>query len=243
MKKKILLIICSIVMTAAMTACSSKKEEVSITSEPGVLKVGIVDGKDRYAHKDEGNPAGIEADIAEIVAEDTDYELRFFMVDSEQALFSGMMSGKYDLGFGRITDTDKRIGALEISDSYGKGGLFLVTPRYNYMDCLTTMQMGTIGVSEQAEGIKDEVDGIESSVTEVYTVAAEAGEDIKSGKIAAALVSEREAVQVINDKLQAQELVNTPKERYVALLPKGSTLKQWVNNAITEYKFNSNEEK
>lgn len=242
MKKKLSLIICIVILSSLFSACGEKNEEVSEVREPGILKVGIVNGNDRYARVEDGSTVGIEAGIAEIVAQNSEYELQITLVENEQALFTGMMNGKYDLGFGRITDNDGRMANLDISSYYGRGGLFLLTPRYNYMDCITTVPTGTIGISQQAGGLSDEVDGIETANTELYPDISSIADDINSGVISAALVSEREAVKMINDELQAQALVNSPRERYVALLPNGSPLRSKVNSAISEYRLGKFEE-
>ena len=130
-----------------------------------------------------------------------------------------------------------------MSAGYGKGGLFLVTPRNNYMDCLSVMQSGTLGVSSQAEALKDEVEGIDSIVTETYTNGQQLRDDIVSGKILAGLVSEREAVSMTGEKVQAQELLNSPKETYVAVMPKGSSLVNTVNSAISKYRLSGTGDK
>jgi ABC-type amino acid transport substrate-binding protein len=229
-------------MTVCLASCGGGNADVPGTAEEGILKVGIVNGNDRFARDESGVPVGMEADIARITAENGGYALQLSVLDSEQALFSGIMNGEYDLCFGRIADTDQRIASLTASSSYGKGGLFLVTPKYNYMDCLTELQNGTIGYTAQAAGLLDEVDGIQTAVTSAYADLKLIGGDISSGTILAALVSEREAVSLVSNTVQAQELINSPKENYVALMPQGSPLKEEVNKAISQYRMQKTEE-
>ncbi|MBQ7463988.1 MAG: transporter substrate-binding domain-containing protein [Lachnospiraceae bacterium] len=235
--KKFIAMVLIISLAAAVVGCGAKKQEASPTAESGVLKVGIVDGKDRFAADLSGAPVGIEADIAKLVADEGGYAIQFESCESTGALLHGVQSGEIDLGFGRIEETDKRLGDFTTSAGYGKGGLFLVTPRNNYMDCLSMMQSGTLGVSSQAEPLKDEVEGIDSITTETYTNGQQLRDDIVSGKILAGLVSEREAVSMVGEKVQAQELLNSPKETYVAVMPKGSSLADTVNLAVSKYRI------
>lgn len=244
MKRSLILVLSAAAVISALTGCGKEKaEEVPATSEPGILKVAIVDGNDRYASNVSGAPVGIEADIAKIVADTGGYTAQLSLVGSEDAMLSGVMNGDYDLGFGRITDTDERLEVMSISNSYGKGGLYLVTPKYNYMDCLTLMQTGTLGVSTQAAPLRDEIEGGADLIKENYSSIPQMAADITSGTLLAGLVSEREAVSMINDKIQAQELINSPKENYVAVMPKNSPLVTTVNNAIGQYKQNQSQKK
>ena len=239
MRLKRIGIILSMIMTAAVIcACGKGEGKTEATASPGVLRVGIVNGEDRFASNVAGAPVGIEADIAKLVAEGGGYSIQFGMVDNTETLLTGLMNGEYDVAFGRMTQTDQRISTLTVSDVYGKGGLFLVTPKYNYMDCISIMQNGTLGISPQADPIKDEVEGIDSIVKVAYPSLDQLGKDIASGAVLAGLTSEREAVGLIDDTLQAQELLASPKEEYVAVMPQGSQLKDTVNEAIRQYKLN-----
>lgn len=238
MRKPITLLFTLVLAASLLTACGGgKKEEVPATSEPGILKVAVVNGNDRFTQNISGAPDGIEAEIAKRVADAGGYAVQFTMTENEEAMINGVANGEYDLGFGRIPDTDTRISGLTVSAGYGRGGLFLVTPKNNYMDCLTLMQTGTLGISVKAEPLKDEVDGAEEIATQSYLNIAEMGPDIVSGTILAGLVNEREALSLISDEVQAQELINSPKETYVALMPAGSPLVDSVNSVIGQYKI------
>lgn len=239
MRKKSIQVILGLTLAAMLLAgCGSKKEETGATANPGILRVGIVNGGDRYANSISGAPVGIEPDIANLVADTGGYAIQFSVQDDTDALIAGLRNGEYDLVFGRIPQTDQRIVGLPTSNSYGKGGFFLLTPRYNYMDCLTAMQGGTLGISTQTDPLKDEVEGIDGIVKETYPSLEQLGKEVASGELLAGLVSEREAVALIDDSLQAQELLNSPKEEYVAVMPEGSKLKDTVNEAINQYKLN-----
>ena len=238
MKKTLLgIMIMSLISASLLTGCGGKKAEVPATSEEGILKVGIVDGKDRFAKSEAGAPVGIEAELAKRVADAGGYAIRLTIVDDSDALLSGMLNGEYDLGFGRITDTDQRIGNLNVSIPYGKGCLYLATPKRNYMNCLSAVQSGTIGVSTRADAIKDEISGIDSIVNQPYTDVSLMAGDIAEGNLLAGLVTEREAISMINDRVQAQELLNSPRESYVALTPDGSPLMETVNGTIEKYRM------
>ncbi len=239
--KKPAVILLSIALSAGLlTSCGGgTKEEVPATSEEGVLKVAIVNGNDRFARDISGAPEGIEADIAKLVADAGGYAVRLTVAESADAMISGVQNGDYDLGFGRIADTDERISGMAVSACYGKGGLFLATPKYNYMDCLTLMQTGTLGVSKSAEPLMDQVEGAADIAKENYNSVSELASSIANGTVLAGLVSEREAASMINENVQVQELINSPREQYVAVMPAGSPLAGTVNSVIGQYKVDN----
>ncbi len=236
--KKTGMILGMIISAALLAACGKGSGKTEATADPGILRVGIVNGEDRFASNVAGAPVGIEADIAKLVADGGGYSIQFGMVNDTDALLTGLMNGEYDLAFGRIPQTDPRISTLTSSAVYGKGGLFLVTPKYNYMDCISIMQAGTLGISPLTDPIKDEVEGIDAIVKVAYPSLDQMGNDIASGTILAGLANEREAMGLIGDTLQAQEVLSSPKEEYVAVMPQGSPLKTTVNDAIKQYKLN-----
>jgi len=238
MKNKLLQIITITILSAALlTGCGGGKKKVPATAEEGILKVGIVDGKDRFAKNESGAPAGIEADLARRIAEKGGYAIQLSMVNTSDDLLTGMINGEYDLGFGRLTDTDQRLGNLSVSIPYGKGCLYMATPKRNYMNCLTSVQTGTLGVSARAEGVKDDVKGIDGIVNQPYTDISLMAQDIVNGNILAGLVTEREAISMIGDNIQAQELIDSPRESYVAVVPQGSPLLDTVNGVIGDYRM------
>ena len=105
MKKPISIIamLCTAILSASLlTSCGGGSSKVPATMQEGVLKVGIVNGGDRFANSMAGAPVGIEADIANRVADVGGYAIQFSMVDTSDALLAGMLNGEYDLGFGRI---------------------------------------------------------------------------------------------------------------------------------------------
>ncbi|MBO6112921.1 MAG: transporter substrate-binding domain-containing protein [Lachnospiraceae bacterium] len=235
--KRLKTVILIISLAALFSGCTAEAEDVPATSEAGILKVGIVNGNDRFTSDSAGSPTGAEGDVARLAAGEGGYAVQFEFCDNTGDLLKGIQEGRFDLGFGRIAETDKRLDDFTVSAGYGKGSLFLVTPRNNYMDCLTIMQTGTLGVSAQAEPLEDEVEGIGNVVTETYTNGKQLRDDIASGKIIAGLVSEREAVLLAGDSVQAQELISSPKETYVAVMPKGSPLLETVNAAVSKYRI------
>ena len=238
MKRKPLnLLLFTILAALFLSGCGGKKADIPATSEEGILKVGIVDGKDRFGKNEAGAPVGIEAELAKKIAAKGGYALQLTMAESSDDLLAGMLEGRYDLGFGRISDTDQRIGNLSVSIPYGKGCLYLATPKRNYMNCLTSVHTGTLGISVRAEDIKDSVKGIDGIVSQPYTDISLMSQDIANGNILAGLVTEREALSMIGDKVQAQELLDSPRESYVALLPGGSPLIDTVNGVIGEFRL------
>ena len=236
MKRFLSVLMCALLSGALLTACGRGGSSGSPqTITPGVLNVVILDGKDRYATSDGTGVSGIEADLAGSVAETLGLNLQVTPVEDMDTFFSGISNGQYDLGFGRIPETDLRNASMTVSRTYGRGSIYLVTPRYDYMTSLNQMTIGKVGVSMSVEPIADRVSGIEAVEREGFTDTGSLSAAILSGDIGAALVNEREAVSLISEDLQAQELYGSPTESYVAIMPPSSGLKSTVDSVIGEY--------
>ena len=235
MKKILSVLLCALLSGALITGCGGSKQAASQTVAPGVLNVVILDGKDRYATSDGTNVTGIEADLAGSVAETLGLNLQVTPVEDSDAFFAGLSNGQYDLGFGRIPETDLRNPSMTVSRSYGRGSVYILTPRYDYMTSLNQMTIGKVGISLSVEPLADRVSGIDAVERESFTDLNALSAAVLSGDIGAALVNEREAVSLISEDLQAQELYGSPTESYVAVMPPSSGLKNTVDNVIGAY--------
>ncbi len=236
MGKKILKTLIAAALSAAMlTGCGGSADKKPVTVTEGILSVAFVDGEDRYTSSVSGAPEGIEADIARRAADSLGVSLQCTMADDLTMLFTGLQNGQYDLIFGRIPDTNPMLAGMSVSRSYGRGSLYLVTQKYDYMNSLTELSSGTVGVSVSAEALASKVPGLDALTRESYPNTETLAEAVRNGTVTVALVNEREAVEMISDNLQAQELFGGPVESYVAVMPASSPLADAVNGAIGSY--------
>lgn len=239
MNKKIVSVFAALCLAAGLLAGCGGGGETQALREAGVLHACFVKAKDRYTFEQNGAVTGVEMQIAQNLAKSLGAQLEYDLAEDNNSFFEKMSSGEYDIGFGRTPNTDIRLSGLAVSSSYGRGGLFLITRKNNYMDSLSMMELGIIGVSTQADSLYDEVEGTDGFQKKEFDTLDELRDAVAQGDITAGLTTEREALSIIsNGGVQAQELINTPMESYVAVLPTGTKLKSAADGAVNDYYLN-----
>ncbi len=217
-----------------LMGCGGQEKEATVME--GLLRVGFFDGGDRFTSNESGIPRGIEADIAEKVVEDTGLSKQFKIYKNMEELYGALRNSELDIIFARIPETEGGLSEFQVSDAYGSGSLFLVTPRYNYMNDLSLIRGGQVGVTANVEPIADRVQGADSVALDNYDALTDLVEDVAAGNLDAGIVNEREAVKLLTvNKVQVQELFRSPRESYVAALQKNSSFTDAVNTAIYSF--------
>ncbi|MBO6132946.1 MAG: transporter substrate-binding domain-containing protein [Lachnospiraceae bacterium] len=237
MKKTVAILICVGMVAALIVGCGGQANNSQAQAVPGVLRVGFLNGNDRFTGDVGGAPAGIEANIAQRIATNGGLSQQFAVVDDTARLFQGLESGEFDVVFGRIPSTESYLSNFAVSNYYETAPLFIVTPKYNYMNDLNILETGTVGVTIKVEPLYAQVSGSDKYPMQSYDDLTLLMEDIKSGRVSAGIVNEREAVDMmVDDGLQVQGLYNSPKESYVAAMQNNSSFVDAVNTAIYEYR-------
>lgn len=249
--------ICAICLLAAALSCAAGCSRKGGTGQAenavadGVLTVGIIDGEDIYARKEGEEFIGIEprlmgrlADgLAESMGEGAEISIKYIEAEDTDNLLQLLDSKEADIVLGRLADSDSYSQRYVISESYGNGGLYLITKRYNYMDTLAGYPKGVIGISAGVSaGLRIEIPGVDEVTVVDYADISQARDDLLEGVINAAVCTEREAMSLLagetpgSARIQAQELLQGPREEYVALLAAGQKeLAGSLNQAINLY--------
>lgn len=237
MKKLSAVFLCACLALSLLTSCggSSGASEQGQTAETGILNVAIISGDDRFAGYVDGTLTGIEIELANGMARTMGVTPQLTVIEDVNEFFTGVSNGRFDIGFGRIPETDPRNSGLTVSRTYGRGSVFIVAPKFEYMNGLEQISGAKVGLSFSVEPLADRIRGIEQVERESFTDMEGLSAAVMSGAVRAALVNEREAMSLISDNLQAQELYASPTETYVAIMPANSKLKGAVDEAISQY--------
>jgi len=227
------------VLVPVCAACSRQEksgEEAADAAADGVLQVGIINGEDAYAAAADGDAgddmddgsgkrfAGIEPEIMGRLGEKLGVSIEYVEAADRKELMQMLDSGAVEVAAGRLTERDEYSGSYLASRDYGKKGFYLLTKRYNYADTLAVFQDAAVGVSDEiAAASLLSIPCMENTTQVSYGNMAAVPGDIEEGLIRAAVCTEREALALLKSgsSLQAQEIVGSPKEAYVFLLPIG----------------------
>lgn len=225
-----------LVIVLLLSSCSFFNEEKEVTTDPidkGMINVGVIDGGDRFLTKSDGSYLGIEIDIAKEVAGD----VKFIEGKSQKNLIEMLLSNEIDVAAGRFVEGVEYHKDLMISRNYGKGGYFLLTKEGIYLDNLGSMEGENVAISENVKMVQEIADS-EKVTLKSFEDIRMIPEEIREGRIRAAVMTEREAISLIKTEegVQAQEMSSSPREAYVYLIHKGhNKLLERVNEKIVNY--------
>ncbi len=239
LKRMLVSCLCLALSLSFFAGCGSKSSEVESAVADGVLQVGILLGDDRFAALEEGVYVGVEPELMNRLAESLGVGVTFCEYDSAANLFLALEEGSIDVAIGRIPLASEYAERYLTSSEYGRGGIYLLTQKYDYTDTLAGFADETVGISVNITSLsRSDIPYLSSVNTESFSGLSQAVKDLESGTYSAVLVNEREALSALglSADIQAQELLDGPKEGYGAFLAQGQTdLKNSLNTVISTY--------
>ena len=205
------------------------------TGVPGLLRVGFILGNDQYASKNGEELQGIEPEIAGIAAELEGVTLETSLFASVDLGIGALQSGNIDILMGRIADTHPAVKGYAFSDPYGWSGLYFLAPRNDFTDNLAQMGGKQLGILDSVSSTAQTIPYIEGVISTPYSELSQLAQDVIQGKISLGVVGERDALAMVSENLQAQEILNGPQEEYVAIAPTSTNHLAATNAAIGQY--------
>lgn len=201
----------------------------------GLIRVGIIPGNDQYAAKNGDELTGIEPRIAEIAAELEGVTLETSLFATVEQGVSALQAGSIDILMGRIAETCPDVKGMAMSSPYGWSGLYFLAPRNDFTDNLAQMGGKQIGILSVVATTAQTIPYVEGVVSTPYADLSQLAQDVTEGKISLGVVSERDAIAMVSENLQAQEILDGPQENYVAVATGGTIHLAAVNAAVGKY--------
>ena len=242
-----------------------EEDQTENAAADGVLTVGIIPGNDIFCFAQEGSGtmeeedegltgllqniftpqeagdvlvSGIEPQLMEALGKSLGVQVKFQTSSSLDGLLSSLDAGQVDVAIGRIAQADAYGDQYQVSRNYAKKGIYLLTRKYDYTDTLGGYAETAVGISSSIpSNVRAEIPDLDQVTVQEYMSLEDAVEDLLEENISAVIVNEREAMSEISStELQAQEMLNGPKESYVALMGAGQQeLAASLNQVIREY--------
>ena len=251
--KKVISIILTICMLFAVVACVAGCG----TKDDNKLVMATNAAFPPYEFKDDnGNFAGIDVEIAGLLAEKLGLELE--IVDIEfGSIVTGVQSGKYDVGIAGMTVTKDRLKNVDFTDSYAKGIQSVIVKAdaeyTSYEDFYTGFDADgnpegvkegiKIGVQQDTTGdIYSSSDAKDWGFGEAnvirYKTGADAVEALKTGKVTAVIIDNEPAKSFVaaNDGLKILDGAYTEEDYAIAVSKKNKELTDKLNKALAELK-------
>lgn len=209
----------------------------SLTINDGVLTMGTNATFPPYEFYDGDNIVGIDAEIAQALADKLGLKLEIIDMDFG-AIITSVQTGKIDIGLAGMTVTDERKENVNFTDSYATGTQVIIVPEGSSIQSVDDLDGALIGVQESTTGhIYCSDDYGEENVI-AYTNGAVAVQSLLQGKVDCVVIDEQPAKAFVaqNEGLQILD-TEYVTEDYAAAVNKDNTeLLDQLNTALQELK-------
>lgn len=240
--KKFAALFLAATMTMALVACSSDDTSTDETptidaiKEKGVLTMMTSTGFPPFEYiGEDGAPAGVDIDLAQLVADEIGVELEVLDMDFG-LLIESLKSGKGDIIAAGMTGTPERAEQVNLSECYNLNGLILLVPADSDIKSAADLVGKTVAVQDSTTAHIYVEDDLGQSALAFKTVL-EAASAVASGKADAALADKLPAMSLASayegELMTIDELV-TIEEMVIATALGTDDLTALVNEVLAK---------
>ncbi|WP_026506051.1 basic amino acid ABC transporter substrate-binding protein [Butyrivibrio sp. NC3005] len=231
MKKKILSAIMAVVLTASFCACGkSGNDDNTITMATNAEFPP-------YEYHDNNKIVGIDAEIAEAIANKLGYKLEIEDIAFD-SIIPELSSKKADFGMAGMTVTEDRKKSVDFSDSYASARQSIIVPENSSISGPDDLKDKIVGVQTGTTGDLYVTDDLGDDHVERYNKGMEAVQALVQGKIDAVVI-DNEPAKVFVSENKGLKILDTAyaEESYAIAVNKGNTeLLDKINKALAELK-------
>ena len=246
--KKLLAVVCALALMLTFVGCGSN----GMTVEDGKLIMATNAAFPPYEFVENGEYAGIDVEIAGLIAEELGLELEIADIDFG-AIVDGVQSGKYDMGVAGMTVTEDRLKSVNFTTSYAKGIQSVIVKAdsgyTSYEDFYTGFNAdgNPAGVKEGIKiGVQQDTTGdiyasstaaewgFEDANVTRYKTGNEAVMALSEGKVTAVIIDNEPAKAFVaaNEGLKILEGSYTDEDYAIAIAKDNEELLEKVNAAL-----------
>ncbi len=233
--KRIVLLVAAAMMAMTLMACGSGSSSAS--SDDNVLIMATNAAFPPYEYYEGEDIVGIDAEIAQAIADKLGMELQIEDMDFSSILVA-VQSGKADMGVAGMTVTDERLENVNFSDSYATGIQVIIVPEDSDIQSVDDLADAKIGVQESTTGHIYCEDDFGADHVTPYTTGAGAVEALEKGKVDCVVIDNEPAKAFVeaNEGLKILDTEYVSEDYAIAIAKDNTELLDEVNDAIAEMK-------
>ena len=237
--KKLFAMLLAVVMVLSLASCGQKK---GMTIEEGTLIMATNAEFPPYEYMENNEVKGIDAEIAQAIADKLGLELRIENMEFD-SIISSVKEGKADIALAGMTVTPERLEEVNFSTPYATGVQVVIvtedSPITTVDDLFAEGANHTIGVQLTTTGdlyatwdIEDEGLG----TVDRYNKGADAVMALKSGKVDCVIIDNEPAKAFVaaNDGLKILDTEYAVEDYAIAMNKNNTELTTAVENALQE---------
>lgn len=246
MNKKLFVKILSAVLVlalglTALWACGGNEEPK--VDEKEVLIMATNAAFPPYEYKEGDGFAGIDVDIATLIAEKLGMTLEIKDVEFG-SIVGGVQSGKFDMGMAGMTVTEERLESVNFSNTYATGIQVVIVAEDSSITSLDDLkadgsmkygvQQDTTGDIYASDTVENGGYGEENVIR--YKTGAEAVQALKAGKLDAVIIDNEPAKSFVaaNEGLKILDAEWAVEDYAICIAKENTELLENVNAALAE---------
>ena len=219
---------------AETTAAAAEAAQLKTVTD-GILTMGTNAAFPPYEYYDGDKIVGIDAEVAEAVAEKLGLKLEIVDMDFS-SIITSVQTGKVDIGVAGMTVTEERLQNVNFSDTYSTGVQVVIVPEDSQITDVDGLSGALIGVQEGTTGhIYCSDDYGEENVI-AYTNGATAVQALLNGKIDCVVIDKQPALKFVeaNPGLKILETAYVEEDYAIAVSKDNEALLAAINGALKE---------
>ena len=207
------------------------------TVEPGVLTMGTNATFPPYEYKDGDDVVGIDAEIAQALADKLGLQLEIVDMDFD-SLVASVQSGKIDMSLAGMTVTEERKQNVDFTDSYATGVQVIIVKEDSDIASADDLEGKLIGVQQGTTGHLYCADDFGEDNVIPYANGATAVQALLQGKVDCVVIDQEPAKAFVeaNEGLKILETAYTTEDYAAAVSKDNPALTAALNSALQELK-------
>ena len=207
------------------------------TVEPGVLTMGTNATFPPYEYKDGDDVVGIDAEIAQALADKLGLQLEIVDMDFD-SLVASVQSGKIDMSLAGMTVTEERKQNVDFTDSYATGVQVIIVKEDSDIASADDLEGKLIGVQQGTTGHLYCSDDFGEDNVIPYANGATAVQALLQGKVDCVVIDQEPAKAFVeaNEGLKILETAYTTEDYAAAVSKDNPALTAALNSALQELK-------
>ncbi|MBO1005439.1 transporter substrate-binding domain-containing protein [Pseudogracilibacillus auburnensis] len=212
---------------------ASDKEVYTVATDNGYVPFEFID-------EDSGDLVGFDIDLINALAEEAGIEIEFEVLEFD-GIVAGVSSGRFDVGIAGMTITEERQESIDFTQPYYEAGLILAVKEGNEEIQSIDDVDGKVVATRTGSTSQEYLEANTEANAEAFPGIIEAYQNVLAGRADAVLYdlpnvsyySEKEAggeLKTVGEKLTGED--------YGIAFPKGSELRDVIDDALTSLKEN-----
>lgn len=238
MKKKLAFLLAgTMLMGAILGGCGSSSSEGTDAAEGKTLSMGTNATFPPYEYHEGGEIVGIDAEIAQAIAEKLGMELEISDMDFG-SIITSVQTGQVDIGMAGMTVNEERLENVNFTDSYATGVQAIIVQEGSEIASPDDLADHTIGVQESTTGHLYCMDDFGEENVIAYTAGANAVEALKNGQVDAVVIDNEPAKAFVaaNEGIKILDTEYAVEDYAIAISKDNTELLETVNGALKELK-------